>query len=135
MLPALAAAAQPMPVFAFTDLPRLGAAFAATAAGLGITPAVAGHHAGELETSILLALRPDAVRAAALAAGHTAPVADLQTLFYPSLRDHAPSGTVGDPRAASVTRADAYLDAWVDVLVDAYRRAKKEAYANGTQNA
>ena len=135
MLPTLAAAVAPMPVFAFTDLAGLGAACARVAGALGITPESAGHHAGELETSILLALRPDAVRAAALAAGHTAPVADPQTLFYPSLRDHAPSGTIGDPRAASVTRADAYLDAWVDVLVDAYRRAKKDAYANGTQNA
>jgi len=135
MLPALAVAAAPMPVFAFTDLTRLGGAFAHVAAGFGITPEVAGHHAGELETSILLALRPGAVRAAALAAGHTASVADPQTLFYPSLRANVPSGTVGDPRAASVTRAAAYLEAWVDLLVDAYRRAKNNPYANGTQHA
>jgi creatinine amidohydrolase len=126
MLPALVAAAQPMPVFAFTDLARLSASCARVAAGLGIAPEVAGHHAGELETSILLALRPDAVRGAAFTPGHTALAADPQTLFYPSLRDHAPSGTVGDPRAASATRAAAYLEAWVDVLVEAYRRAKND---------
>jgi creatinine amidohydrolase len=135
MLPALAAAAAPMPVHVFTDLARLGAALTATAARFGITPAAAGHHAGELETSIVAALVPDAVRVHALAAGHVTSVADPQSLFYPSLRDHAPSGTVGDPRAASATRAEAYLEAWVDVLEDAYRRAKNNQYANGTQNA
>ena len=135
MLPALAAAAAPMPVFAFTDLTRVSDDLVRVAAELGIAPAVAGHHAGEIETSILMALRPDAVRGARLAAGHTEAVADPQTLFYPSLRTHAPSGVVGDPRPASPTRADAYLDGWVDVLVDAYRRAKNNPYANGTQNA
>jgi creatinine amidohydrolase len=134
-LPALAAAAAPMPVFAFTDRARLAHALAQAADSFGISPEVAGHHAGELETSILLALCPDAVRAAALAPGHPARVADPQALFYPSLRAHAPNGIVGDPRAASSTRAAAYLDAWADVLVDAYRRAKNERYANGTQNA
>ncbi|MEO6029617.1 MAG: creatininase family protein, partial [Candidatus Binatia bacterium] len=135
MLPALAATAAPMPVFAFTDLTRVSDALARVAAEHGIAPAAAGHHAGEVETSILMALRPDAVRGARLAAGHTEVVADPQTLFYPSLRTHASSGVVGDPRPASATRAAAYLDAWADVLVDAYRRAKNNPYANGTQNA
>jgi len=135
MLSALAAAAAPMPVFALTDLTDVSAALARVAAARGIAPAAAGHHAGEVETSILMALRPDGVRGARLAVGHTEPVADPQTLFYPSLRTHAPNGVVGDPRGASASRADAYLDAWVDVLVAAYRRAKNNPYANGTQNA
>jgi creatinine amidohydrolase len=135
MMPALRAAAPTMWVGAFTDLDGLTATQARVAAAAGITPEVAGHHAGEAETSILLALRPTAVRVAALESGHTAAVADPQRLFYPSLRDHAPTGTVGDPRAASAARAEAYLEAWVELLADAYRRAKNEKYANGTENA
>jgi creatinine amidohydrolase len=100
------------------------AALVRIAADARIAPEIAGHHAGEAETSILLALRPDAVRTGALAAGHTARVADPQTLFYPSLRDHAPSGTVGDPRGASASRAAAYLDAWADLLAADYERLK-----------
>ncbi len=124
MLPTLAAAARPMPVLAATDLAATTAAWAAAAARSGIAAEVAGHHAGEYETSIVAGLRPDAVRVDALAAGHVEPTRDPQALFYPSLRATVPSGTVGDPRAASASRADAYLDAWVDLLVDAYRRAK-----------
>jgi creatinine amidohydrolase len=135
MLPALRAAAAPMWVGAFTDQGAIAATLARVAADAGIAPEVAGHHAGEAETSIVMALRPDAVRTGALAPGHTARVDDPQRLFYPSLRDHSASGTVGDPRAASAVRAAAYLDAWVDVLAAAYRRVKNEKYANGTQNA
>src|SRR5690606_14212768 len=91
MLPALAATAAPMPVAAFTDLAALAATLAVVAERLGVPPAAAGHHAGEAETSILLALRPAAVRVAACAPGVTAPVDDPQTLFYPSLRDAAPT--------------------------------------------
>ncbi|MCC6763804.1 MAG: creatininase family protein [Deltaproteobacteria bacterium] len=124
MVPALRAAAAPMRIEAFTDLARVAATFARVAAEAGVDPLAAGHHAGEAETSILLALRPASVRTAALAAGHTGAVADPQALFYPSLRDHAPTGVVGDPRGASAVRADAYLGAWVDLLADAYLRAK-----------
>lgn len=135
MLPQLAAAAAPMPVAAFADLAAVAATLARVAEGFGVAAAAAGQHAGEAETSILLALRPESVRTAAFAPGHTAPVADPQTLFYPSLRDHAPNGTVGDPSGASATRADAYLDAWVDLLENAYRRAKNLPCANGTHSA
>ena len=137
MLPALAAAAAPMPVAAFTDLaaaraPRSRASPTASAS----RPTAAGHHAGEVETSILLALRPEAVRAGRARARDTrrrSPIRRRSSIRASAT--HAPNGTVGDPRGASATRADAYLDAWVDVLVDAYRRAKNMPYANGTQNA
>ena len=135
MLPALAAAAAPMRVHAFTDLARLTAALQRTAATLGVDPAAAGHHAGELETSILAALAPAHVRGGALAPGRLVADADAQALFYPSLRAQAPTGVVGDPRGASATRAAAYLAAWVDVLEADYRRAKNDQYAKGTQNA
>jgi mycofactocin precursor peptide peptidase len=87
-----------------------------------VAPETAGHHAGELETSIVLALRPDLVRTDALAAGWVEPTADPQSLFYPDLRRTAASGTVGDPRGASAARGERYLAVWVDALVEALRK-------------
>ena len=72
---------------------------------------------------MLLHLAPESVRRERLAEGRVdvpEPVADL---FYPSLRAGAPNGTVGDPRGASGRAGAAYLDAWVDALVEAYRDA------------
>ena len=114
-----------MQVIAFTDLDRLMAVFHHASAAFGVTPEASGHHAGEFETSILQFLKPGDVRTGALAPGLVEPHPDPQALFYPSLRTHAPSGTVGDPRPADAARAVRYLDAWVEVLVEAYRREKK----------
>jgi creatinine amidohydrolase len=125
VLPDLRAAAGPMQVIAFTDLEGLTAVLHRASAAVGVAPGASGHHAGEFETSILQALRPGDVRTAALAPGLVEPHPDPQALFYPSLRPNAPSGTVGDPRPATPSHAARYLDAWVTLLVEAYRREKK----------
>jgi creatinine amidohydrolase len=109
------------------DHGALADALFAEAARAGVSAAAAGHHAGELETSILLALAPEDVRRERAAAGVLDVPPDPQALFYPDLRENAPSGVVGDPTAADAARAARYLDAWVDVLVERYRRAKKRA--------
>jgi creatinine amidohydrolase len=124
-LPALAAAEPALHVAAATDLDALTARLHEEAARLGVGPEAAGHHAGEVETSIMLALHPELVRTDAFAPGHTAAVADPQSLFYPDLRRHAPDGTVGDPRGASASRGARYLAVWTDVLESAFRSAKK----------
>jgi creatinine amidohydrolase len=133
LLPALAADLAPLRVLSFADLASVAALQRSTSERLGVDPADAGHHAGELETSILLALRPASVRRERLAPGLRCERADGQELFYPSLRRHAPTGVVGDPRRADAARAEAYLDAWVDALAAAYRRAKNESQTNGTK--
>ena len=133
--PALRAAAAPALVDVFTDLAAVTAALHAVARADGVSAEAAGHHAGEVETSMVLALRPHAVRSAALAPGYVAPTSDSQALFYPNLRSHAPDGTVGDPRAADAARGVRYLDAWTDVLEGAYRAAKNPPAPTGSQNA
>lgn len=134
-LPALRDAARPARVIAFTDLDRAAAIWHAASAAAGVTPQAAGHHAGEFETSILLALHPDAVRRDQLAPGLVDTGRDPQAIFYPSLRAHSPSGVVGDPRGAAAARAERYLGAWVDALIECYRREKNATNTNGTQNA
>jgi creatinine amidohydrolase len=130
----LAAAVPGGRVRAATDLDALTACLHETARTFGVTPEAAGHHAGEVETSIMLALHPELVRLDALTPGYVTPTADPQTLFCPDLRRHAPNGTVGDPRGATALRGERYLAAWTDVLVAALGPlAKKRAYANGTK--
>ena len=122
-IPDLAATHAPLEVIAFTDHRALTNRLHVICKQYGVSPEAAGHHAGEIETSILSALRPQNVRRTQIGAGHLHGDAETQHLFYPSLRDNAPNGTVGDPRSASAQRASDYLDAWTDELVALYRRA------------
>lgn len=123
-VPALAAAAPSLRIIACTDLDAVTAAWQRAAATAGIAADAAGHHAGELETSIALALCPEAVRRDRIEAGLRGVGADAQAIFYPDLRRHAANGVVGDPRSAAATRAAVYLEAWVDLLVAHYRRER-----------
>jgi creatinine amidohydrolase len=134
-LPALRAAAAPTQVIGITGIDRLTAVWHAASGAAGVDARAAGHHAGEFETSILLALAPETVRRERLAPGLLEVGGNPQAIFYPSLRAHSPSGVVGDPRAAAAERAERYLAAWADALVAAYEREKNRAKTSGTQNA
>jgi len=118
---ALEEAAAPMSLVVYDDHEPLARRLATVGEGLGVSAAEQGHHAGELETSILLALAPGAVAMERATAGLVVGEADVQPIFYPSLRDNSPSGVVGDPRSADAARGDAYLEAWTVELVDFYR--------------
>jgi creatinine amidohydrolase len=118
---ALRERARPARVTVVHGVDRVSALWQAASLREGISPRESGHHAGEYETSIMAALRPDAVRWNELREGASGDVPDPQTLFYPSLRAHAEDGVVGDPRRAAADRAERYLGAWVDHLVDACR--------------
>ena len=120
-------------VIVFSDQRAVGAACAAVAARYGISPEAAGQHAGEFETSIIAALLAGAVRSP-LPAGMLDGPQDAERLFYPDLRVNAPNGVVGDPRDADSSRAEAYLEAWVDLLESGYRAAKKRHQTKGTQS-
>jgi creatinine amidohydrolase len=121
----LEAAAAPARWIALADHGTLTKRLHGLAAAAGVSSAAAGQHAGEIETSIVAALRPAALRRESLAPGRLDTGTEPGDLFYPSLRPNAPSGTVGDPREADPERAVGYLAAWVDELVSAYEGAKK----------
>ncbi len=133
--PALHAAGRPARLVVCAGLDALARRWRAASAAHGIDAAASGQHAGEFETSIILGLRPQAVRHRRLRRGAHDAGGDPQDFFYPDLRAVAPSGVVGDPRRAAAPRAAAYLDVWVDALVAAYRAAarKKRQNTNGTQ--
>ncbi|MEO8600994.1 MAG: creatininase family protein [bacterium] len=127
----LSRAARPARLIICRDIAVLAAGWHRASAAFGVTPAAAGYHAGEFETSLIAGLRPEALRRNALRAGLSRVRGDAQRLFYPSLRRRAPSGVVGDPRGATASRAAAYLDAWVEALVAQYRGAMKRQTTKG----
>jgi creatinine amidohydrolase/Fe(II)-dependent formamide hydrolase-like protein len=134
MLPTLVAACAPVAVSAFTDQGGLMTALHGEGAAAGVAATEAGHHAGEVETSILLALDASRVRTDALTPGLLSDTDDPQSLFYPDLRVNAPEGVVGDPRRADAARGLRYLRVWTDLLVEAYRGEKNSAQTTGTKN-
>jgi creatinine amidohydrolase len=77
----------------------------------GIDPAEAGIHAGERETSEMLALRPDLVDMARAEPGYTGDMAAvLPTLQTSGVRPVSHNGVLGDPRRASAERGAFYLE-------------------------
>lgn len=86
------------------------------------SPAVPGGdaHAGRTETSLLLALRPSAVRLAEAVPGPVAPLAGLlPAIRAGSTRSVSPSGVLGDPAGASANEGSRLLAGLVADLVGA----------------
>lgn len=76
-------------------------------------------HAGHTETSLLLALAPDEVRADRAVAG---PVPELADLVRHGVRSLSESGVLGDPSGATALDGDDMLRRLVDELVAAVDR-------------
>jgi creatinine amidohydrolase len=92
----------------------------------GVAPEVAGSHAGEFETSMMLAIRPDLVRLEAAEQGAPEP---LDALFDKMMREGieavSKNGVLGDQRGAEGARGDRYLDglaAWLARDVAKHRK-------------
>jgi creatinine amidohydrolase len=91
----------------------------AVARARGVPPGEAGGHAGELETSLMLALAPELVsRAVMTEPGYTGPLDDAAAavLFEDGVGALAPTGVLGDPRRASSDAGHAYVTAFLDAI-------------------
>ncbi len=90
----------------------------------GVGKLEAGWHAGELETSMVLALDSDLVlmdRARPGFIGDLAPLRD--TLMRDGVGAVAPTGVLGDPRPATRERGERYLAALTDAVTRFFREA------------
>jgi mycofactocin system creatininase family protein len=77
-------------------------------------------HAGRTETSVMLALRPSAVRLDRLEAGNIRPLADLiGPLRSGGVRAVSPNGVLGDPAGATAEEGRETLLRWVESLLNA----------------
>lgn len=114
---ALGADGLPVLLLDYPDLEALAARLCAS------EPAGPGFfHADEVETAMMLALRPDAVRMERAEPGYPAfpPTFGLEPM---KLRDIAPSGVFGDPRPATPETGHALIDGIVAAalpLLDAF---------------
>ncbi|HCC33924.1 MAG TPA: creatininase [Clostridiales bacterium] len=106
------------------DHSTLADRFMAPLTPFDIEPGAAGSHAGLSETSQVLAVRPELVRADRLAAGYTGEVGP--DLIPRGLKAYTENGVLGDARRARAEYGEALLEAWADWLreeVQASRQA------------
>jgi creatinine amidohydrolase len=105
-------------VIAFTDVGELASATMGVGAELGITPAEGGVHAGEWETSMMLAMRPELVSMERAEPGYVGDLASgLERFFNEGVHVLADNGVFGDPLRASATAGEKYIERLVDQVV------------------
>lgn len=88
-----------------------------------------GGHADIAESSIMLAVRPDAVRRARAAAGYVGALDDelLARIWAGGIEAIAPNGVLGDPHGMSAELGDACLEALTVLLAD-FARARYQPF-------
>ena len=102
------------------------------AAADGVSADAVGLHAGDGETSEMLALQPDLVRMARIEPGYCGSMAELMPrLQRDGLRAVTPTGTLGDAGAAEAGRGARYLA----TQIDQYRQALAADPASGRPRA
>ncbi len=95
---------------------------------LGVPVNEGGLHAGEWETSMLLAARPELVHLDRAQAGFTGdPEAALAGLFDQGVQAIAPNGVIGDPSRASAEHGHRYWERAVELILDEVARADPTA--------
>ena len=80
-------------------------------------------HAGRVETAVMLALRPEAVRLDRAEVGSTAPLPELiDDLRAGGVAAVSPNGVLGDPREATAEQGRRILAEWTNSLLAAVDR-------------
>lgn len=80
-------------------------------------PTGGDHHAGWVETSVMLALHPELVRWELAQPGNEQPMETLApALRRGGLAAVSPNGVLGDPRRASAAQGEGVLDGWLGDL-------------------
>jgi len=93
----------------------------------GIPLSRSGSHAGEFETSMMLAARPELVRMEAAEEGSTAPFESIvETMMRDGIGAVSANGVLGDQRPADRARGEFYLDTLAEYLAAGLRRARKQ---------
>jgi creatinine amidohydrolase len=106
-------------VTGFTDLQGMLDLLKRNAADYGISAVAAGGHAGESETSMMMALEGRLVAADRFAPGYLGPFgeAERKLMFEKGIPALSANGILGDPRTASAEKGEVYLERLADFVV------------------
>ncbi|MEA2071322.1 MAG: creatininase family protein, partial [Asgard group archaeon] len=107
-------------VTGFTDLQEFIDKMQAFSEEKGVTSAEAGAHAGEHETSLMLAVAKHLVKTDHLKAGYVGPFTEKQSamIFEKGMKVLTKNGVLGDPTKATEEHGKYYLDQMVDTLTE-----------------
>lgn len=105
-------------LIAFTDLMALMDEIFRVGKTQKVMPEQAGAHAGEFETSLMLAVRPELVAMDEAQPGYVGDQLSIApVVFEKGFQAVTENGVLGDPRDASAANGEAYLAAMTDLLV------------------
>ena len=111
-------------IFGFTDLMGFVDAEDKIAAEFNITKEVAGAHAGEVETSQILALAENLVKRERFQPGYLGVLGEeeVEMLFKKGMPSLTEIGVIGDPTKASKKRGKVYIERIVEFLTDEIKK-------------
>jgi creatinine amidohydrolase len=109
----------------YTDLLGFVRAGAEASAEFGVGEEESGAHAGESETSLMMALEGSLVEADRLAPGYLGPTGEkeLTLILEKGMPALTSNGVLGDPRRASAEKGRRYLERLADFLAGTFRGA------------
>jgi creatinine amidohydrolase len=104
---------------AITDISVL-AGLAQHGTELGVAPGEGGLHAGEWETSMMLAIHPELVHRQRMEPGYTGdPMQAVGALFSAGVHSLSPNGVIGDPAQSSAEHGEAYWQRLTQLALEA----------------
>jgi creatinine amidohydrolase len=121
-------------VVAFTDAQDTMRALCDTAAKGGIELEVAGYHAGEFETSVMMAVNSDFVAKDKMVMGILVDPSEWPGLFAGDFKELTAVGIAGDPRNASKEMGESYLDSLSGAIAEHVRARLARQAPYGRQN-
>jgi creatinine amidohydrolase len=121
-LPLLRQGHPALQIIAYTDIIGLVESAAEVAASVDATPNEAGAHAGEWETSLVLAIEPTSAHLERGEAGYMGPLAPvLDQINRDGMESVTPNGVLGDPAKSTAVHGHAYLERMTELLADYVR--------------
>ncbi len=110
-----------MDITGYTDLLAFMGFLSRVSAEFGISEEESGGHAGENETSLMMALEPELVTRDRLAPGYLGPTGEreIRIVLEKGMPALTQNGVMGDPRKASAEKGEVYLEKLADFLVAA----------------
>ena len=108
----------------YTDLKGLLGFFAEFSSKYGITAGESGAHAGESETSMVLAIRKDLVDMRNAETGFIGIFDDkmMGLMWSQGIKAISKNGVLGDPCKAEACNGEEYLERWAEKMVDFVRK-------------